>query len=73
VFFGESSTFLRNILPPFSGLMDKPKRKPAETGGKLNFLLLLVSGLAYSSTFKMAEICFYETSGSLRKTQPYNS
>jgi hypothetical protein len=36
--FGESATFLRNFLPPSSASKSKPRRKPAEAGGKLGKL-----------------------------------
>jgi hypothetical protein len=46
-------TFLRNILPPSSGLNSKPSKKILKFGSLLAACFMLVSCLAYSSTLKM--------------------
>jgi hypothetical protein len=54
--FEKRPTFRRNMLLPSSGYKNKPRKKPAESGGKLSsafHLILLVSCLVYSLTLKM--------------------
>jgi hypothetical protein len=55
--------FKRNTSPPFSGLVTKPNKKPAEEAANPCCLLLVVSCLAYTSTLKMWVICCPEMSG----------
>jgi hypothetical protein len=57
--FGASPMFLRNILPPSSGLKSGSSKKPAEAELIASFYLFF--WLSYSSTLKVEAIYFSET------------
>lgn len=68
-------TFLKNILPPFSGSQFEPNSKTAETGYKLTSAFHLSIGFLLGSHFdlKMEVMYYSETSGYLLTTCHYNT
>jgi hypothetical protein len=65
-------TFQRNMSPPSSGPKNKPSYDRNHHKGLLATCFTLISCLAYSSTLKMEEICYSETSVEFQQTtRPY--